>query len=219
MSGALSFFYLLMVEVIDIKYKDYFVRIGLNTGESMNLDYDIFNIYNLEKGKIVDSVEYQQLKDEADRFACRQKALDYLSIRSCSSLEMENYLFRKDFSKDIIREVVKSLKESGYINDYNFAMTYINSKKKGKLIGENLLKKQLYKKGIRREIVKRAIAESGFCSVNLDELYRLALEKLKMLGDRRNKMSKLIFFLKQRGFRGDEVRSAIDYLKKEGYEL
>ncbi len=208
-----------MFEIIDIKHKDDFIKIDFDTGESFRLTRDIFYLYSLQKGKLVDRVEYQQLKDESDRYTCKQKAFNYLSIRSRSSLELQNYLFKKGFPKDIIREIIEKLREAGYINDYDFAVSYIHHRRNRKAVGEHLLRSELYKKGISRELIKKAIKETGAEVVDLDNLYELALQKLKRLDNKKNKKTKIIYFLKQRGFGERDVRTVIDRLKGDGYEL
>ena len=143
-----------MFKVLDIRYKDGFISINFDTGESLNLYPDIFNMYTLEKGKLVDHIEYQQLKEESDRFNCKKKAIGYLSIRSRTCHELETYLYNKGFSKDIVKEVIAGLEESGYIDDYNYAVNYIHYKKGRSAVGENLLRRELYKKGVSRAVRK-----------------------------------------------------------------
>lgn len=208
-----------MFEVTEIKYKDNYIKVNFNTGESMNLAFDIFDLYSLSKGKLVDQIEYKQLKKESDRYNCLHKALGYLSIRARSSLEIQKYLFKKDFSKDIVTETIAKLKESGYIDDFSFAINYIKSTKRKKAVGKNLLKNELYKKGVAKEIIKKAINETRSQDNDFDSLYQLALKKLKQLENKNNKMSKLVFFLKQRGFEDNDIRSVIGLLKDNEYDL
>lgn len=204
-----------MIEIISIKYSDNFIITELNTGESFKLTPEIFNMYSLSKGKIIENSLYQQLKEESIKINCRHKALNYLAIRSRSYHEIQNYLIKKEFSKNIIKEILDALQDNGYINDYDYAVRYINNRKKAKVVGRNILKSDLYKKGINKDIIRKAIKESGAEDTDHDAVFELAVKKLKTLENKKNKIPKIIYFLKQKGFTEDEVRKAIKRLKNE----
>ncbi len=206
-----------MVQIINIKYSDNYIKIELDTGESLSLTLEVYNMYSLQKGKTIDSELYLQLKDESLKLNCKLKALNYLAIRSRSYREMRIYLTKKGFPGDIIDEILKRFKSEGYIDDYDFAVRFINSRKKSKIIGENALKRDLFKKGVSRDIIKKAIRETGADKIDPDEVYGLAVKKIKSLENKKNKLSKLLYFLRQKGFMEDQVRLIIDRLSEDGY--
>ena len=207
-----------MFEIISIKFKENYVTIDINTGESFVIPYDVYNFHKLEKGKTICQAEYQQLKDEYNRFDCKRKALNYLSIRSRTVEEMKNYFNRKGFSNDIANSVLFELHEKGYLDDLEFSKKYIHQKLKKKDIGKNLIKGGLYKKGVSRKIVDLAISEVEFID-NLDDLYKLAIGKINRIKVKKNIASKLVFYLKQRGFETNGIRIIIERLRSEGFDL
>jgi regulatory protein len=207
-----------MPQILNIKYNDSFIKVELDTGESLMLPFNVFSLYPISAGKIVDSLLYQQLKEESDRFACKQKALNYLAVRSRSEQEVRNYLFKKGFQKDIINEILIGIKDNGYLDDYDFALRYISSKKRAKVIGQNALKRDLFKKGIDKNIIRKAIKETGADITDPDEIFELALKKLKSLENKKNRIAKLIYFLKQKGFNEDAIRSVVHRIGNEGHE-
>lgn len=209
---GILFFTGIMFQITDINYKDDYIKVNIDTGDVFDLPGDILTMYPLSAGKIIDREEYLQLKEESERYNCSRKALNYLSIRSRSSFEMNNYLTKKGFSKDTVREIIEKLKDRNYINDYDYAMSFIDHKKKGKPAGKNLLKSGLIKKGISGEIIKKAINESGINKADPDVLYGIARKKLESLENKKNRIPKLIYFLKQRGFDHDEIRAVIKRL-------
>ena len=208
-----------MPQITNIKYADAFIKVDLDTGESLKLAPEIFSMYSISGGKILDSALYQQLKEESVRFLCKEKALNYLAIRSRSYLEMQTYLRKKDFPKNIIQEILNGLRDRGYINDYEYALRFINFKKKAKAVGINSLKRDLSIKGVSRDLINKAIKETGSDSVDPDEIYELALKKFKKLENKKNKIAKLIYFLKQRGFEDNSIRSVLNRLKIEENQL
>jgi regulatory protein len=202
-----------MIEVVNIKYSDSFIRVDLDNGEILSLPHEIFSLYSISKGKIIDNILHQQLKEESARFNCKQKALNYLATRSRSNQEMKNYLIKKNFPTNIIDEILIKLKESGYINDFDYAVRFIANKKRSKTVGRNLLKKDLFGKGINREIIDRAIKDTESEKSDPEEIYELALKKLKSIEGKKNQMQKIAYSLRQKGFDEDEIRTAIGKLK------
>lgn len=206
-----------MTQIIDIKFSESYIRIDLDTGETLRMSPEIYSIYSLSREMMIDSPLYHQLKEESERWQCKQKALNYLAVRSRSTQEMRTYLYKKGFSKDIIDEIVTGLKDNGYIDDYDFAVRFINTKRRSKIIGENSLKRDLYKKGLNREIIKKALKATETGNPNIKDIYELALKKVIALENKKNKQVKLIYFLNQKGFQENQIRSVIDKLKNEGY--
>lgn len=208
-----------MVEITEIRMKELSATVSFSTGESAELPHGVLLLHRLAKGKLIETLEYLQLKEESDRYLCRQKALKYLSIRNRSSAEMETYLRKKDFSKEIIREVLAGVREAGYIDDLEFARAFIRYRRGRKVVGEHLLRSELYRKGVARDLVSRALAETRPEAADPDEVFRLARKKLQSLGTKRNRTQKLAHFLRQRGFDGEAIRAVLDRLRGEGEEL
>jgi regulatory protein len=205
-----------MIEITEIRFVDPHFMLELSTGEKLRLSTELYSKLGISKGKIIDSEEYGHLKEESARIECRQKAFNYLAVRSRSGLEMRTYLIKKGFNKDIVEEVVCWLKDKNYINDHDFAVSFINNRMKSRLIGRNALKRDLYKKGVSREIINTVLKETEADEVNPDDIYELALKKYNSLENKKNKLLKVIYFLKQKGFEEDQVRNSVDRLKKEG---
>lgn len=207
-----------MAEIVKILNKGSYISIELNDGEKFYISNDIAAQYSPVAGKIIGHLEYRQLKEESERFRCTQKALDYLSIRSRSSLELENYLKKKYFSIDIIQEIAGKLKTAGYINDMDYAVSYVKSKIKRKPVGQNLLRKELSSKGISRDIINRALKEGGGDEIDIERVYEIAKRKLISLQNKKKKMSKLAYFLNRRGFESEIINRIINRLNQEGYK-
>jgi regulatory protein len=203
-----------MVIVAKIKISERQVSVELDNGEMIDLPHEIFNLYKLHTGMILDTTEYGQLREESQRFLCRKKALDYLAIRIRTAVEMERYLQKKGFSFDMVRETVKGLSDAGYIDDYDFATRFINYRLNNKLVGKYYLAAELKKKGVSAPIIRRALKESEARHSDIEAIHEIALRKYKTLKLKKNAMSKLAYFLGRRGFDSDAVRTVIEHIKK-----
>ena len=198
-----------MITIDKIKLSDIHLSLELDNGETLDIPNQVADLYMLESGRRIDTTEYAQLKEESQRFRCNKKALDYLAVRNRSANEMERYLYKKGFAHNLIREVVNSLGEAGYIDDYDYATRFINNKLNRKLTGKHLLARELQKKGIARAIIKQALKESESRLNNIDEIYETAIKKYNTLKLKKNGLSKLAYFLQRRGFDAEVVNVII----------
>ena len=114
-----------VLKIIKINYKEYYAKIDLDNGESLKIPIKISNNFNLSVSRAIDKLEYQQLKEESERYNCKEKAISYLAIKDRSKFEIESYLRKKGFSLNIIKEIILQIIESGYINDYDYAVKYV----------------------------------------------------------------------------------------------
>ncbi|HPA73504.1 MAG TPA: RecX family transcriptional regulator, partial [Spirochaetota bacterium] len=151
-----------MLTITDIAYKTDRIELSLDSGESLKLPLLASGMFNLEKGRALDREEFLQMKEESERFRCRQKALDYLSLKNRTSHEIGKYLTKKGFSAPIIRETLAGLDGAGYIDDLKYAKSFIENRRRSRLVGKNLLKKELLARGVERNTVSKALEDSEY---------------------------------------------------------
>jgi regulatory protein len=207
-----------MVAIVKTKYADDCITVELDNGELLKIPYQVTGMYRLEAGRVIDSTEYAQLKEESQRYRCKRAALNYLAISPRSATEMERYLRKKGFDHDLVRETVNGLRNSGYIDDVDYAARYIGNKLGKKLVGKNLLFNELIKKGIPRNVIRQALKESESIHSNFDEVLAIAEKKYGTLKDKKNGIAKLAYFLHSRGFDGDLVNAVIDRIRRKEKE-
>lgn len=204
-----------MIEITEIKYRETHIQLTLTTGEVFQVPGNITGHLTLKKGLLLDTGMYEYLKDESERFSCRRKALDYLSLRNRTIIELQRLLKKKDFSEHIISEIINSLVSSGYIDDYKYAVDYISTRRRKKVIGDSLLKSELFRRGVPSKSIDRAIRKSDDTSVEFDTIYNESLKKLARIEHKKNKPAKIALFLRQRGFDSSIIRKVIDRMKEE----
>ena len=198
-----------------IIYRERHISIDCDDGETFRLPYSALQGFKLEKGKAIESLEYRQIREESEKFQCREKSYSYLSVRARSTFEIQQYLKRKGFSFDIIREVLRCLEDAGYLNDYEFAMAYTKSRLNRKAVGENLLRKELAARGISRNIITKVMKKSGASETDMDRVYAEALKKYGSLKGKKNSLQRVYRFLLGRGFDNDTVRRIIQRISDE----
>lgn len=83
-----------------------------------------------------------------------QLSLHFLSYRMRSEKEVETYLEERDFSEEIIQEVLHRLRERRYIDDEEFTKAFINTQINTTDKGPKLIQNGLKEKGIATRLIE-----------------------------------------------------------------
>ncbi len=115
-------------------------------------------------------------------------------------------------AESLVPEILQRLTLRGYIDDRDYALTYISEQKRRSTPhGPLYIKNFLFKKGIPRPLITQVLSE--FFPPAEERYY--ALNLARKLSTKRSGMQdkqKLANYLRRRGFRVDAVRYAIDRL-------
>ncbi len=132
----------------------------------------------------------------------------YLARRMHTKSEMYKKLIKKEYATEICEKTIEALIELGYINDSDYAERYTKDAINLKKHGINRIKRDLKQKGIDDEIIDQTISELDIDNSEiLAKLVEQKAEKLD-LNDIKQK-NRLIGFLLRRGYKYDEIFSAI----------
>ena len=203
-----------MIKTDRIVYGQYHITVYLESNEKFNLFYGNELIKTLSSKSEISHNQYSSLITEDKKFRCRHKAIRYISIRNRSKFEIVNYLKKKEFDEDIIQETINYLNSKKLLNDYEFAIQFVESRLRGKPRGKNLILKDLYKRGIDKNLADKAIVECEADLVDLDIVYEFALKKYNKVKEKQNSIPKVAFYLTQRGFDSNTIFKIINRLKK-----
>jgi regulatory protein len=110
---------------------------------------------------------------------------------------------RFDNADSEISRVIERLKELKYINDFDYAVLYINSITKKTPCGRYLIKQKLKLQGINEEIIRNVFEPTD---INEENLAFEAFEKKNFSRyPLQKRKQKALFFLKSRGFPNDII--------------
>lgn len=135
-----------------------------------------------------------------------------LSYRPRSVKEISERLKKKGFTSSTIKKTIKYLSEINYLNDEDFAKTWVRTRLQLKPVGLALLRYQLRQKGVASETIEKAFAE---CASQYDECEaagELALSRRRRyrgLRCRQKVKRRLYQYLHRRGFAQDAILEAI----------
>lgn len=178
----------------------------LDTGEIMDISPLIRQRYNLKEN---DNIE--RFYDEISYEASLEKGIFLISLKDRTKKELQLKLEEKYQNKAAVLRATEKLEELGYLNDLNYAMSYIESKTYGK----NRVSYNLFQKGVRKDIVEKAYLaldeekEENVEDVKLEKLIEKKGKKVNINNERDEKKikeeQKLIQYLARQGFSLDKI--------------
>ena len=181
-------------------------KIYLDTGEIMDVSPLIRQRYDL---KVNDDIE--RFYDEVSYEASLEKGIFLISLKDRTKKEVRLKLEEKYRNKAAILRAIEKLEEFGYLNDLNYAMSYIE----GRTYGKNRISYNLFQKGINKDLVEKAYLtldeekEENVEDVKLEKLIEKKGKKVNVNNERDEKKikeeQKLIQYLARQGFSLDKI--------------
>ena len=182
-------------------------KLYLSTEEIMDVSPLIRQKYCL---KVNDNIE--SLYDDISYEASLEKGIFLLSLKDRTKKELQMKLNEKYRNEKMVEKAVLKLEELGYIDDLNYAVSYINSRKYGKQrITYNLLQKGISKEKIEQTYMD--IQEETEKDVEDEKLKKAILKNIK------KEEKKLVQYLVRQGFELDKIfRKLKEYKDFDGFE-
>ena len=187
----------------------------LDTGEIMDISPLIRQRYDLKEN---DNIE--RFYDEISYEASLEKGIFLISLKDRTKKELQLKLEEKYQNKAAVLRAIEKLEELGYLNDLNYAMSYIESKTYGK----NRVSYNLFQKGVRKDIVEKAYLaldeekEENVEDVKLEKLIEKKSKKVNINNERDEKKikeeQKLIQYLARQGFSLDKIFKKVKEYKE-----
>ena len=198
--------------------KIYRNKIYLDTEEIMDISPLIRQKYDL---KVNDSIG--RFYDEISYEASLEKGIFLISLKDRTKKEIRLKLEEKFRNKSAILQAIEKLEELGYLNDLNYAISYIE----GRTYGKNRISYNLFQKGIDKVTVEKAYLildeekEDNVDDTKLEKLIEKNSKKININNEREEKKikeeQKLIQYLARQGFSLDKIFKKLKEYK-ENYE-
>ncbi|MBO8157805.1 MAG: recombination regulator RecX [Bacillaceae bacterium] len=176
-----------------------------------SVSQDLLVQYMLRKGMELDAEAIKQLKRYDDLHKFYTLSLHFLSYRMRSEQEVREYLQKKEANKDQEEEIIRRLKQEGYIDDLTFADMFVRSRINTTSKGPLLIKKELIQKGVAAEVAEEAL--QLFDEEKQCEKARKWAEKKLNTSDKksfRQKFQSLQQTLLQKGFSSSVIQQILE---------
>lgn len=142
---------MLITKIIKLKGEQF--KLYFNNGQEIILGIDLIIKYALKEEQSITTALLLKLEQENQECILYNKCLTYLKVRLRSEKEIRNYLKRTIKQEVLITKIVKRLKTENYINDYNFAVAYLQDRWHFSNAGLNKIKQELLKHDIKQELI------------------------------------------------------------------
>lgn len=170
----------------------------------------------LKVGQQLTDAEIAALRATDATAKAYDRAVQFLSIRPRSSVEVRRRLQQAEVDAETVEAVITRLTEQGYLNDAEFARYWVENRQLFRPKGEQALRQELRQAGVDNEIIQQSLegldtSEAAYAAA------RSKAERLKTLAkeDPQAFKQKLGNFLLRRGFNYDIVREITKRLLRE----
>ena len=148
-----------------------------------------------------------------------RRAFGYLAHRSRSRAELERYLSRRGYADAVVASVLARCEDLGYVDDREFAASWVRDRIRLKPRGIARLRSELRKKGVPASDaeagIARAFGEEGVTERDLLERVAEKRWRTRRTDDPVRVRRRLSGYLQRRGFPGHAIREVVDRLVAE----
>lgn len=137
------------------------------------------------------------------------RILLYLSYRPRSKNEILNHFKNKGYPDDLVLCAIDKLEKKGYVDDLAFAKMYIKNLVEKKMLGENSVRSKLYKHSIKPDILDCIIKKMYKKNPPIASIKKIIKKKSFVVSDEIMDNQKIIYHLKRRGFRWEDIAAAL----------
>lgn len=191
--------------------------IFLDEEYSFSVSEDTLVKLRLRKGMEVDKEQLDYILEQEEINACKAFGLKLLGHKARNEYEIKDKMTKKGFDEEAIRKAMKYLKEQKYINDEEYARSYVKDKVNIRKLGYVRIKNELYQKRIDSEIIEDTLGEL----IDMEDEYRRALElaEKKMNTTYKNDDTQAAYrklggFLQRRGYSMDTTLKVLNKIFK-----
>lgn len=176
---------------------------------AFGISTDVYLKYSLKKNQEIDNEFIEEILLAEENSKAINSAVKYLSYRQRSIKEMTDHLNRKGYDGIIIEKTLDYLLDKNYLNDYEFAESFIKDKSYLNKYGINKIRYELLNKGVSKEIIAKTLTFDN--DEEFDNAMELAIKKMKSYKnqDRDSIYRKLGGFLQRKGYRYDTVKKVL----------
>jgi len=187
---------------------------------AFSLSDELMLRFNLKIGAQVEKEQLSSMLVEDECKAAFNKGVDYISYCNRTVKQTRDYLLKKEFSEESIDFAIAKLEEYNFLNDMQYAESFVQNKNASALMGRAAIKFKLMQKGIEKQLTEEALegcfdekaelaAAQAFVQKNAKKYEALPLRERNM---------KLSTALARRGFGWDIVRQAISIEEEQDYD-
>ncbi len=206
----------MIISSIEVQKKDENRRSVFIDGEfAFGLLYADVLFYNLVENEEITQEKYNSIIRNKILTSAKDKAFNFLSFKNRTVKEMKKKLLEKEFSDDVINQVIEMLMKYNYLNDAEYAKKFIKDKLEIKGYGKYRIKSELKQKGIEIEIIDELLVDTE--CIEIEKVITLINKKLRFRTleslDIKEKR-KIYNFLQRRGYSYNVINESFEIIRE-----
>jgi len=164
--------------------------------------------YQVAEGKEITTDTYEEIRKDVITKRAKLRALHLLNSMGRTEMQLRKKLKDSDYTDDIVEEAIKYVKSFGYVNDTEYARSFILNRKDKKS------RKELYmllkQKGLSTEILDE-VFEEFYDEDSSKEAICSILRKKNYNPDTADKVQtqKILGYLTRKGFSYEDIRQVL----------
>jgi regulatory protein len=176
-------------------------RVVIEGEDYLDIHEDVLISFRLAKGSYIHRDKIEQIMLEEEKKRVERDGLRYLSYRPRAISEMKAYLMKKNYSIELIDELLAEWQKKRYLDDAAFARQWIEERMRLQKKGRYVLKAELMAKDISTDIIEHVL-EALDSRSEYDACLSLATKKIKSIksADTFNTKVKVYTFLQRKGY-------------------
>ncbi len=167
--------------------------------------------FRLAEGKEIEEESYRCIMEEILPKRAKLRCMNLLQSRDYTEKQLEEKLRQGEYPVQCIDEAVSYVKSYGYINDRNYAKTYIEYHIEDR--SKTRIETDLLRKGISKELIRdvfEELKESGIEQNETDMISALLQKKgYRTENATVDERQKMYGFLYRKGFSADAITKAL----------
>ena len=193
------------------KKKNGMYTVTLEDNNKITVHEDLILKYDLLIKKEIDDSLKEEILEENKIYEVYEISVNYINKRLRSIKELSNYLSKKEYSEDIISNVIELLINQGYLDDKRYATSYVNDRINLSVDGPNKTRKYLEDNNIDSSIIEEAMLNYS-SDLEEDRIEKLVNKQIKL---NKNKGSNLLkrkiqMYLLNLGYDYDKINKSLN---------
>ena len=188
-------------------------RFSLFDGDTflLGVSFETMSRFQISTGMKISGDQLQRIEKAETAFQLREQAFRLLARRSHSRRELRDKLRQRDYDPGMIEELLDDLSNRKYLDDRQFAETFIGEELRMHFSGPAVVRDKLRQKGIDGESIDTLLEKTYPPAQQLKNCLHLAGKKIKSWPRPldRNQITRLSTYLRNKGFSWDIIQQAI----------
>lgn len=182
-------------------------RVVLEDGSSFFVSTPLYKRLSISEWDRLSSEEVSELASLSYRShfdLAREKALELLARREHTALQLQQKLYKRDFPREVIADVLGQLKEKNELNERRYAEEWLRVRMRRNPLGPTKARATLLEQGVPESLIREVLEE--YEAEHPDCWLEAAERTVRKMPDRgRISREKAIQRLVRRGFSGPQL--------------